>query len=88
MHISLSDDDLRPLVQAVVAETLATANRLQGDRLAYTEQEAAALLGLAKHQLRDLRLRGEISAKRAGRSWLYGRDELLRFLANTNTGQS
>ena len=31
-----------------------------GDRLGYPEAEAAALLGIERHVLRDCRLRGEI----------------------------
>jgi hypothetical protein len=51
-----------------------------GDRLAYTEPEAAALLGIQPHVLRDCRRRGEISAKLCGKRYLYERSELLRFL--------
>jgi hypothetical protein len=76
---------LTPLVQQVVTETL---RQLERDRekvngkLAYTEAEAAALLSLDQHQLRDLRRRGEIPASRGpGKMVLYTQRQLLDFLA-------
>ena len=50
-------------------------------RIGYTEPEAATLVGVRPHVLRDCRLRGEISARRVGRRLIYSRDELERFLA-------
>lgn len=86
MNVSLSPDDLRPLVEQVVAATLerieADQARTQG-RLAYREAEAAALIGIPAHSLRDARLRGEIAASRVGSRVLYTRAELLRYLAAT-----
>ncbi len=83
MKFSFDADDLRPLVQAVVNETierLQSAQTSMNGRLAYTEPQAAALFGIAPHVLRDCRLRGEISATKAGKRLLYSRDELLRFI--------
>ena len=51
-----------------------------GGRLAYTEAEAASLVGVERHVLRDARLRHEIEASRVGKRIVYTRDELLRFL--------
>ena len=74
---------LRPVIAAVVADGLSELqqqhNRLS-DRLAYSEAEAAALLGVQRHVLRDCRLRGEISARKVGREWRYQRADLQRFL--------
>ena len=82
MKLELSNEDLRPLVRAIVSEVLAQTEadqaKLNG-RLGYTEAEAAALLGVARHTLRDCRLRGEISARLVGRKYVYSRDVLLRF---------
>jgi len=83
MKILLDADDLRPIVAQVVAETVA---RVDADRehldgkLAYPEAEAASLLGVARHVLRDARLRGEIVASRIGKRVLYSREELLKLL--------
>ena len=77
-------ESLRPLIKAIVADVLAELRqadrKLEGARLGYPEHEAAALLGLPKHVLRDCRLRGEIVAHRVGRRYVYSRDALRRFL--------
>ena len=81
--ISFDDAILRPLIERIVATVL---DRLQGeqealrDKLAYTEAEAAALLGTRPHVLRDARLRGEVAGSRVGKRILYEREELLGYL--------
>jgi hypothetical protein len=75
--------ELRPLIvetARAVLDELRANEFLRGERLGFTEPEAAALLGLARHVLRDCRLRGEIVGRHAGRKILYSRTELLRFL--------
>jgi hypothetical protein len=63
--LQLDPETLKPLIEQVVGETLA---RLEADRakldgkLAYSEPEAAQLLGVETHVLRDARRRGEIDA--------------------------
>lgn len=83
MNISFSETDLRPLVEAVVTATLerlGDERQRIGDKLAYSEPEAAALLSVKPYVLRDARLRGEIAGFRIGKGIRYERDELLRFL--------
>jgi len=83
MHLTLSEADLRPIVQAVVDEVLERTQAERagfGGRLGFTEPEAAALLGVKPHVLRDARLRGEIVARRVGKRYLYSRAALLGFL--------
>jgi helix-turn-helix protein len=79
-------DTLRPLVREVVSEVLAAldADRARlGNRLAFSEAEAAELLGLNGNQLRDLRLDGKIAACRiVGGRIAYQRDDLLRYLTD------
>ena len=78
MKLDLTADDLAPIVQAVTDEVIRRRAEMEntlGDRLAYREAEAAALLGLRQHQLGDARRRGEIAASRAGKCMLYRRDE-------------
>lgn len=86
MKVAFDADDLGPLVEAVVSKVLArveTARARLDDRLAYSEAEAARLLGLKPHQLRDARLRHEVTASKiAGRRIRYTRDDLLRYLAS------
>jgi hypothetical protein len=75
-----------PIIKAVVAETLAQLEadrRLvpENGRLAFTEEEAARLLGLEPHQLRDERRRGRIGASSiVGRRIRYTRGDLLAYL--------
>jgi hypothetical protein len=84
LSLNLPAELLKPLVQQVVAETLAAleADRQQlGDKLACGEAEAARLLGLAQHQLRDERLRSRIQASVGpGRRIMYTRQDLLNYL--------
>ena len=81
--IRFDDAVLLPLIERIVASVL---DRLQserealGNKLAYTEAEAAALLGVQRHALRDARLRGEVAGSRVGKRILYEREELLGYL--------
>ena len=77
------DDELRPLIEQVVTETLErleTHRAKVNGRLGYPEAEAAAQIGVPQHVLRDCRLRGEIEANKVGKKWVYERTEILRFL--------
>jgi hypothetical protein len=84
MMLSLTPDDLRPIVVAVLDEWQARVDRersvLPDDRLAIEEGEASRLLGIPRHVLRDCRLRKEIVGSRVGKKIVYQRRELLRFL--------
>jgi hypothetical protein len=87
VNLAFSTDDLRPLILAVVTEVLAARGVMDGklgNRLGFPEAEAAALLGVPRHVLRDCRLRGEISARLIGKKVVYSREELERFLAETS----
>lgn len=83
MNIDIDAKFLRPLIQAVVQETLAAnaavSAKLDG-RLAFTEPEAAALLGVRSHVLRDARLRGKIEASTVGKRIVYTRQQLQDYL--------
>ena len=88
MKIILDESDLRPLIERVVRETLtaieAEQKRLNG-RLSYGEAEAASLIGIPKHSLRDLRLSGKAKGVRLGRRIVYERGELLRLLEGVDS---
>jgi len=83
MKIEFDSEALRPIVQMAVA---AAMDRLEADRatfngrLAFTEPEAAVLLGVKPHVLRDCRLRGEILGAKVGSRNVYTRSDLLEFL--------
>lgn len=74
---------LKPLVHLAVAEALdrmeAERAKLSG-RLAFTEAEAATLLGVKPYVLRDCRRRGELHAAKVGSKIVYTRADLLEFL--------
>jgi hypothetical protein len=81
---------LRPIIEQVAAELLA---RLEADRagldgkLCYSEAEAARLLGLKEHQLRDERLRGRIRASViVGRRIRYLHEDLMSYLMSRRWG--
>ena len=80
MQLVISPDELRPLVRAVVCEVL---DRFEGngERLAFTESEAAGLLGVPKHTLRDERLKRRIEASVVGRKIVYTRSQILEYLS-------
>lgn len=82
VRIESSDlEAFKPLVAEVVRTVLAELKRANGSsRLAYTEPEAANLLGLPRHSLRDLRLAGKVRASRLGKRIIYERCELERLL--------
>lgn len=72
--------ELAQAVRAAVAETLAA---VPPERIAYTIDQAAEAVGLARNTIRDAVSRGELRAvKRCGR-WLIKRDSLLRWLADS-----
>ena len=52
-------------------------------RVPQGQPEAAWLLGIAPHVLRDCRLRGELKGKKVGKAFVYSRTELARFLEDT-----
>ena len=88
MNIALTPDELRPLVTEIVRQTLASVDGPQAalsddGRLAYPEPEAAALLGLEPHVLREQRRLGRIKpcAARPGRRVLYTRQAIEDYLA-------
>jgi hypothetical protein len=81
--IQFDQDELRPLVQLAVAEALDRMEeeraKLNG-RLAFTEPEAAVLLGVKPHVLRDCRRRGELQGAKVGSKIVYTRADLIDFL--------
>ena len=79
-------ESFRPLIeQAVQAAMLKmeSARAVVADRLCYSEPEAAAMLGLEPHQLRDERLRGRIKASSiVCRRIRYTRQDLMEYLSS------
>ena len=82
MQIKLDSDDIRPLVVEIVQQAIALLGPDGLNKIAWPEDEAAALVGMQPHQLRDRRLEGLVKAKKVGRSFYYTRDELLKLVAS------
>jgi len=83
VNVTFSPEDLAPVVRAVVQEVLVAKeadDAKHGLRLGYSEVEAAELIGVERHVLRDCRLRGEVAAKLVGKKYIYARAEIERFL--------
>jgi len=85
LHLQLDPVVIKSLIRATVLEMLEQwrADQAQlGERLAYAEEEASSMLGLKRHQLRDLRLAGKIRCSQiVGRRVRYTREDLMRYLA-------
>jgi excisionase family DNA binding protein len=54
---------------------------VSGDRLAYSPDEAAELLGISRELVHDLLRTGQLGSVKAGRRRLIGKRHLERFLA-------
>jgi hypothetical protein len=83
-HLQIDPEALRPLIRAAAAEAVAAFREAEAklpERLAFDEREAARLLGMNPHQLRDERRRKRIQASKiVGGRIRYSKKELLRYL--------
>ena len=85
---AFTESELQSLLDRAVALGIERYEETQaklGDRLAFSEAEAAALLGVERHVLRDLRLRGEVAATRINRRVFYQRKSLIHLLDKYET---
>lgn len=85
MNLSLAPTDLAAIASAVADELErrgAIAAKLDPERIAYREREAAAALGVEWYTLRNARLAGEIPARKLGKSYVYSRAALLVWLGS------
>lgn len=73
----MDNNELEAIVDRAVKKTLELR---QDDRLAYTIDEAAPLVGLPRNTLRDAVSRGELKAVKRGKRWMIRRDLLLKWL--------
>ncbi len=83
MRIELDPESLLPIIEASVEAAIRrmdAADAKLGDRLGFTESEAAQLIGVKPHVLRDLRLRGEIAVPQIGKRYIYSRELLAKLL--------
>lgn len=91
MQLTLSPDELRPLVEAVVEESLrqldciqlATRREPQDEQLLVDVPTAAKMLSICSKTLWALTDSGQITAVRIGRSVRYDPDDLREFIRRT-----
>jgi len=86
LALSIDPTALRPLIQAVVEQTISAMGSLGSNlpegRICYSEAEAAALLGVRSNVLRDERGRGRIGfSKIACGRIRFSHADLLAYLA-------
>ena len=83
VRIELDEAVFQSLVDTAVQRALdrigEERTQLNG-RLAYTEPEAAALVGVKPYVLRDCRRRGELPGAKVGSKIVYSRKDLEAFL--------
>lgn len=83
--ISFDAESLKPIIEQTITAVLAkieSQRSAMNEQLAFGEAQAAQLLGLKVHQLRDERLRGRIGhVKGVGGRIFYQREHLLTYLA-------
>ena len=91
-QLHLDPDELRSLVQETVAHVVHELDEFKviyNGRLGYSEAEAADLLGLKQHQLRDLRRNGKISyARIVGNRVCYTIEDLRTYLRTNREGRT
>lgn len=82
MEFRFEAEDLRPLGAGCHRDNCSTRSRTHklDSQLAFTEPEAAALLGVKPYVLRDCRRRGELDGSKVGSKIVYTRVDLLAFL--------
>lgn len=90
--LQIDPESLAPIIEAAIERTLArfnAANAALPEKLCYSEAEAARMLELNHHQLRDERRRGRIKASRiVGRQVRYLRDDLQDYLLRHREGDA
>lgn len=82
VSLQIGVDVLRPLIKQIIREVVQELNddREQfGGKLAYPLPEAAALLGVRQHVLRDARGRGELVGRLIGKKIVFSREELVAY---------
>ena len=83
MNLHIDPTELRPVIEATVAEVLAQRDAGEarlGNRRWTAEVALAAEFGLPAHRLRDCRRRGEIVGTKVGKQVGYTPDQIQKFL--------
>jgi hypothetical protein len=94
VRLSLDTETLRPLIGEIIEAVLQrlrddAAAQGGGRRLAYTEPEAAALIGMKPYMLRDERLKRRICGSRGPRGRvLYSVADIEAYLRRRRTDAS
>ncbi|MHB8974627.1 MAG: helix-turn-helix domain-containing protein [Pirellulaceae bacterium] len=76
IEIRLSEDDLTKLADMIAARVSPRGGDQNAGKLLWTEDEAAAVLGVSRFSLKRWRQDGYISASASSKPILYSRDHL------------
>jgi len=84
MKLEIDPQELQPIIRQITEQVLADLEARRpdlDDKLCYSEAEAADLLGVKVHVLRDERRRGRIKASKiVGGRIRYSREQLVAYL--------
>ena len=78
-----TQDSINVLLATLSVLGYDVTSELPDQQLAYSEQEAAGLLGISPRTLFTLRKEGKVRAVKIGKRVVYSREELQRFLASS-----
>ena len=92
VQINLDAESVHPVLQllseSLLEQLKEQVRQEEPERLGYTEPEAAVMLGMKAHQLRDERLRGRVECYRVtGNGVRYSRQHLLDYLTRDKSEQ-
>jgi hypothetical protein len=89
-NIWIPAESLRPWIFEIVSETFKQQEAARAaipERIAFSEAEAARLISLNVHQLRDERRRGRVGFSRIVRGRIrYTREDLINYLMSSRNG--
>jgi len=78
-----TQDSINVLLATLSVLGYDATSELPDQQLAYSEQDAAGLLGISPRTLFTLRKEGKVRAVKIGKRVIYSREELQRFLASS-----
>ncbi len=85
MRLEFSQEELRKLVESVAASLIPKLIEeiKTPDKLVWPHSDLARALGVTSKTLTTYRDDGKITGSKIGKGWVYSREAVLRFLADT-----
>ena len=83
--MQIEQHELKTIADLVVASLEPKLEELRetmhGSQIAFSEKEAAELIGVTRHALSQARRQGRIQAGQVGKGYVYTRQQLLEFVS-------